>query len=129
MTTARVGIFCSVFDIAEPVRTDRGLTILPTQTRESAKASDILVVPGGPGIDYAMLDDGWIAYARREAAKPASSCTRCDIPNCARTASMGSGRIDLPTAGRLCKRRENDVNELQGFSRGGVWLSQCRNRL
>src|SRR5262249_21847945 len=66
---------------------------------------------------------------KRAAAKPASSCTRCDIPNCARTASMGSGRIDLPTAGRLCKRRENDVNELQGFSRGGVWLSQCRNRL
>src|SRR5215472_1858547 len=53
----------------EPVRTDRGLTILPTQTRESAKPSDVLVVPGGPGIDYAMLDDGWIAYAQREAAK------------------------------------------------------------
>jgi cyclohexyl-isocyanide hydratase len=53
----------------EPVRTDRGLTILPTQTRESAKPSDILVVPGGPGVDYAMLDDGWIAYAQREAAR------------------------------------------------------------
>ena len=35
----------------EPVRTDRGLTIVPTQTRESAKPADILVVPGGPGID------------------------------------------------------------------------------
>src|SRR5262249_59404094 len=69
MTTARVCIFCSVFDIAEPVRTDRGLTILPTQARQSAKASDILVVPGGPGIDYAMLDDRWIAFVQREAAK------------------------------------------------------------
>src|SRR5215813_1913086 len=34
----------------EPVRTDRGLTILPTQTRESAKASDILVVLAAPGL-------------------------------------------------------------------------------
>jgi cyclohexyl-isocyanide hydratase len=51
----------------EPVRTDRGLTILPTQTRETAKPSDILVVPGGTGIDYAMLDPSWIAYTRREA--------------------------------------------------------------
>ncbi len=53
----------------EPVRTDRGLTILPTQTRASARASDILVVPGGTGIDYAMLEKEWIAYARREAER------------------------------------------------------------
>src|SRR5262245_43670884 len=53
----------------DPVRTDLGLTMLPTKTRESAKPSDILVIPGGRGIDYAMLDDVWIAYARREAAK------------------------------------------------------------
>src|SRR5262245_41705522 len=53
----------------EPVRTDYGLTIMPTQTRESAKPSDILVVPGGRGIDDAMLDDSWIAFAQREAAK------------------------------------------------------------
>jgi cyclohexyl-isocyanide hydratase len=51
----------------DPVRTDRGLTILPTQTRETAKPSDILVIPGGTGIDTAMLDEAWLAYARREA--------------------------------------------------------------
>lgn len=51
----------------EPVRTDRGFTIVPTQTRESATASDILVVPGGTGVDRAMLDDEWLAYVRREA--------------------------------------------------------------
>jgi cyclohexyl-isocyanide hydratase len=50
----------------EPVRTDRGLTIVPTQTRDTAKPSDILVVPGGTGIDYAMLDDRWLGYVRRE---------------------------------------------------------------
>lgn len=53
----------------DPVRTDRGLTILPTQTRDSAKPSDILVIPGGTGIDHAMLDEGWLAYARREAER------------------------------------------------------------
>jgi cyclohexyl-isocyanide hydratase len=51
----------------DPVRTDRGLTLLPTQTRETAKASDILVIPGGTGIDTAMLDDAWLDYVRREA--------------------------------------------------------------
>jgi cyclohexyl-isocyanide hydratase len=53
----------------DPVRTDRGLTILPTQTRETAKPGDILVIPGGTGIDHAMLDDAWLAYVRREAER------------------------------------------------------------
>jgi cyclohexyl-isocyanide hydratase len=53
----------------EPVRTDRGLTMLPTQTRDTAKPSDILVIPGGTGIDTAMLDEAWLAYVRREAER------------------------------------------------------------
>jgi cyclohexyl-isocyanide hydratase len=52
----------------DPVRTDRGLRLLPDATRENAKASDIIVVPGGAGIDTAMLDPEWVAYVRREAA-------------------------------------------------------------
>jgi cyclohexyl-isocyanide hydratase len=52
---------------ADPVRTDRGLAMVPTRTRESAAPSDILVVPGGTGVDRAMLDDAWLAYVRREA--------------------------------------------------------------
>lgn len=58
-----------VAETLEPVRTDRGLTLLPTQTRERAEPSDMLVVPGGTGIDHAMLDPGWIDYARREAGR------------------------------------------------------------
>jgi cyclohexyl-isocyanide hydratase len=54
---------------SEPVRTDRGLTILPTQRRADARPSDLLVVPGGAGVDRAMLDCGWIEYVRREAAR------------------------------------------------------------
>jgi cyclohexyl-isocyanide hydratase len=49
-----------------PVRTDRSLTMMPTRTRGNAPPSDILVVPGGTGIDRAMLDDDWLAYVRRE---------------------------------------------------------------
>lgn len=54
---------------AEPVRTDRGLTIVPTQTRAVARPSDLLVIPGGTGVDRAMLDPGWIDYVRREAER------------------------------------------------------------
>lgn len=53
----------------DPVRTDRGLTIVPTHTRESADASDILVIPGGTGIDSAMLDPEWLDYVTRETGR------------------------------------------------------------
>src|SRR5204862_74720 len=72
---------------------DRGLTIVPTQTRESAKPADILVVPGGPGIDNAMLDNGWIAYARREAAEAKYVFSVC------------TGSLLLAAAGLLTGRR------------------------
>ena len=53
----------------EPVRTDRGLTILPTHTRAGAPPSDLLVVPGGTGVDRAMLDPDWLDYVRRETGR------------------------------------------------------------
>jgi cyclohexyl-isocyanide hydratase len=52
----------------DPVRSDRGLRLLPNATRENAKKSDIIVVPGGTGIDTAMLDPEWVTYVRHEAA-------------------------------------------------------------
>lgn len=58
-----------VSEAMEPVRTDRGLTILPTKTRETAKPSDILVVPGGAGIDAILLDGAWLEFTRREAER------------------------------------------------------------
>jgi len=77
----------------EPVRTDRGLTILPTRTRESAPPSDILVVPGGAGIDNAMLDDRWIAYTQREVARAKYVFSVC------------AGSLLLAAAGLLTGRR------------------------
>lgn len=53
----------------DPVRTDRGLRLLPNVTRAIAKSSDILVIPGGTGIDTAMLDPEWVEYVRKESAK------------------------------------------------------------
>ncbi len=50
-----------------PVRTDRGLTILPTVTRDTAGPADILVVPGGTGIDTAMVDPDWVRFAHDQA--------------------------------------------------------------
>ena len=51
----------------EPVRSDRGLRFMPTQTLASAPPCDLLVVPGGPGTDDAILDPDWVAFTRRQA--------------------------------------------------------------
>jgi cyclohexyl-isocyanide hydratase len=85
----------------EPVRTERGLTILPTRTRETAKPSNILVVPGGSGIDQAMLDPDWIAYARREADRAQYVFGIC------------TGSLLLAATGVL-----------KGRTAGGHWLSR-----
>jgi cyclohexyl-isocyanide hydratase len=52
----------------EPVRTELGLRIVPDVTREQAAPADLLVVPGGTGVDFAMLDPAWIAFVQRQAA-------------------------------------------------------------
>jgi len=99
----------------ELVRSDRGLTILPTQTRESAKPSDILVVPGGPGFDYTMLDDGWIAYVRREAAKAKYVFSVC------------TGSLLLAAAGLLKGRRAGGHWQARDLlARFGVTPSDAR---
>jgi cyclohexyl-isocyanide hydratase len=99
----------------EPVRTDRGLTILPTQARQSAKASDILVVPGGPGIDYAMLDDSWIAFVQREAAKAKYVFSVC------------TGSLLLAAAGLLTGRRAGGHWQARDLlARFGVTPSDAR---
>ena len=51
------------------------------------------MVPGGPGIDNAMLDNGWIAYARREAAEAKYVFSVC------------TGSLLLAAAGLLTGRR------------------------
>jgi cyclohexyl-isocyanide hydratase len=52
----------------DPVVSDRGLTILPTASIATALPADLLVVPGGPGTDDAILDPTWVRFVRRQAA-------------------------------------------------------------
>lgn len=52
----------------EPVRSDRGLTLLPTRTIHDCGPCDLLVVPGGPGTDETLNDLDWLRFVRTQAA-------------------------------------------------------------
>lgn len=63
---------------AEPVESEGGLAIVPTITFDELTGSDVLFVPGGPGVNEAMLDDELLAFVQRHAARAAwiaSACT------------------------------------------------------
>ena len=63
---------------AEPVESEGGLSIVPTLTFDDAPACNVLFVPGGPGVNAAMLDEQLIAFVQRHAARAAwitSACT------------------------------------------------------
>jgi cyclohexyl-isocyanide hydratase len=51
-----------------PVRSEHGLTILPTATFESCPPLDLVLVPGGPGINPLLEDQQVLAFLRRAAA-------------------------------------------------------------
>jgi cyclohexyl-isocyanide hydratase len=53
---------------ATPVRSDRGLTLLPTQSISNASVCDLFVVPGGPGTDDALGDPEILQFVREQAA-------------------------------------------------------------
>ena len=53
---------------AEPLRTDRGLTIAPDVTLDAAPQYDVFVMPGGPGQQELMVDDAWLGFLRDQAA-------------------------------------------------------------
>ncbi len=52
---------------AEPVRSDRGLVIVPSVTCEACPALDALVVPGGPGTQHVVEDKHALEFLRRQA--------------------------------------------------------------
>src|SRR5262245_15771519 len=63
---------------ASPVRSERGLTISPDVSFESAPVLDVVCVPGGLGVDAAMEDEAMLAFLRQqsETAKYVTSvCT------------------------------------------------------
>ncbi|HEY6136713.1 MAG TPA: DJ-1/PfpI family protein [Thermoanaerobaculia bacterium] len=59
----------------EPVASDTKLRIVPTHTFADAPPCDVMFVPGGPGVNEAMLDAELLAFARRPAKYVTSVCT------------------------------------------------------
>ncbi len=51
----------------EPVRSDRGITIMPTHTYDNCPTLDVLFVPGGPGQQDLMDDPKMFGFLRRQA--------------------------------------------------------------
>ena len=53
----------------DPVRSEHGLTILPMATLASCPPLDLILVPGGPGINPLLEDAEVLAFLRRVAAE------------------------------------------------------------
>jgi cyclohexyl-isocyanide hydratase len=49
-----------------PVPSDCGLSLLPTQTFETCPPLDVLVIPGGFGVEAALRDEATVAFVRRQ---------------------------------------------------------------
>ena len=89
-----------------PVRSERGLTICPDVTFESAPALDVLCVPGGPGVDAMMEDDAVLRFVREQALSARFVTSVC------------TGALVLGAAGLL-----------KGYRATTHWLSQDLLRL
>lgn len=53
----------------KPVRTDRGLTLVPDRALAAAPQYDVFVMPGGPGQQELMADAEWLDFLRAQAAR------------------------------------------------------------
>ncbi|HEX3952603.1 MAG TPA: DJ-1/PfpI family protein [Stellaceae bacterium] len=53
----------------DPVRTEHGLTILPTATFETCGKLDLILVPGGGGMNPLLEDPETLAFLREKAAE------------------------------------------------------------
>jgi cyclohexyl-isocyanide hydratase len=56
-----------VWKDTDPVRSDRGLALLPTDSFETCPALDLLCVPGGPGINDLLTDETVLSFIREQA--------------------------------------------------------------
>lgn len=74
---------------SDPVRSERGLSLLPTATLADCPPLDVLCVPGGPGQVALMEDDAVLDFLRRTA------------PACRLVTSVCTGSLVLGAAGLL----------------------------
>jgi cyclohexyl-isocyanide hydratase len=72
-----------------PVRSDRGLVLVPTVTCEDCPPLDVVVVPGGPGQHQLSHDEVVLEFLRRQAAQAKYVTSVC------------TGALVLGTAGLL----------------------------
>jgi len=77
----------------QAVRSDRGLTILPTTTFADCPRLDLICVPGGPGANALLTDNETLRFLRRIAAKARFVTSVC------------TGSLVLGAAGLLAGRR------------------------
>jgi cyclohexyl-isocyanide hydratase len=77
----------------EPVRSDRGMAILPTATLTTCPPLDLICVPGGPGVNEVLTDPEILAFLRRAASSARYITSVC------------SGSLILGAAGLLRRRR------------------------
>ncbi len=52
----------------DPVKTDRGMQIVPSVTYQTCPLLDVVMVPGGPGQQDLMEDEAALAFLRKQAA-------------------------------------------------------------
>jgi cyclohexyl-isocyanide hydratase len=86
-------VFHIIAQSLEPVRDVRGLGLLPTITFTEAPPLDLLVIPGGAGVNVAMQDEDLLAFVRRQSA------------NAHLTFSVCTGAFILGAAGLLRNRK------------------------
>lgn len=77
----------------EPVPTDSGFSIVPTDTWETAPQADVLFVPGGQGVFEVIDDDAVLAFLRSQSAAARYTTSVC------------TGSFLLGAAGLLTGRR------------------------
>jgi cyclohexyl-isocyanide hydratase len=53
----------------DPVKSDRGLQIVPTTTYNECPPLDVIMVPGGPGQQELMEDEEALSFLRKQAAQ------------------------------------------------------------
>jgi len=76
-----------------PVRTDRGMEILPTATYDDCPQLDVVMIPGGPGQQDLMEDEAALDFLRKQAASAQFVTSVC------------TGSLVLGAAGLLKGRR------------------------
>lgn len=99
----------------EPVESEGGLAIVPTLTFDELPMCDVLFVPGGPGVNEAMLDEELIAFIQRQAARATWVTSAC-------TGSLLLGAAGL-LAGFEATTHWASLEFLQAF---GAWPKQER---